>query len=253
MSTSTVRQMLVTGASSGIGAAVAARLAREGAALTLLGRDAKKLRGVAESLDTCADVRTFVVDLARADSIPEAVRRIAAELPRLDALVHAAGTFTRGTALEDSQPLLEEMMQIHVYAPIAMTRELLPMLERSGRGTIVFINSTGVQRPQLIGAQYIACKHALHSLADSLRDEINSRGVRVTTIFPGRTATPMQRSIHQMEGRPYEPERLLQPSDIAELVACAINLPQRAELTDLFVRPTQTLPSLATRPGEGTR
>ena len=251
MATLTPKQVLITGASSGIGAAVAARLAREGAALTLLGRDAAKLRAIAESLESAASVKTFVVNLSRAASIPNALRKIAAGLPHLDALVHSAGTFTRGSALDDSQVLLEEMMQVNVYAPMAITRELLPALER-GRGTIVFINSTGVQRPQRITGQYIASKHALRAMADSLREEINPRGVRVTTIFPGRTSTPMQQSLHEMEGRSYEPERLLQPADVAELAATAINLPPSAELTDLFVRPMQTAGALAsaqTKPG----
>jgi NADP-dependent 3-hydroxy acid dehydrogenase YdfG len=237
---STVKHVLVTGASSGIGAAVAARFAREGAALTLLGRHAQKLQAVAESLDARADMATVALDLTRAESISESVGRIAERLSRLDALVHAAGVLMRGTPLDDSQERFEEMMQVNVYAPMAVTRQLLPLLERA-KGTIVFINSTGVQRPQRLTAQYIACKHALRSLADSLREELNARGIRVVTIFPGRTATPMQRSVHQMEGRPYQPENLLQPADIAELVACAVNLPARVELTDLFVRPRQSL------------
>jgi NADP-dependent 3-hydroxy acid dehydrogenase YdfG len=231
-----VKQVLVTGASSGIGAAVAARFAREGAALTLLGRDAQRLRDVAASLESAARVQTFTVELSQVASIPDAIREIAAGLPHLDALVHAAGTFTKGSALDDSQALLEKMMQVNVYAPLVLTRELLPALER-GRGTIVFINSTGVQRPQGITGQYIACKHALRALADSLREEINPRGVRVTTIFPGRTATPMQRSLLEMEGQPYAPENLLQPADVAELAAAAVNLPPSAEVTELFVRP----------------
>jgi NADP-dependent 3-hydroxy acid dehydrogenase YdfG len=239
VSTVTCKSVLVTGASSGIGAAVAARFARDGATLALLGRRKETLRRVAETLDARAAVQTFVVDLACAATLDGAIRKIAGQLPALDAVVHAAGTFTAGSALDDSPQTLNEMLQVNVHAPMAVTRGLLPLLERS-RGTLVFINSNGVQRPQRLTGQYIACKHALRALTDSLRVELNPRGIRVTTIYPGRTATPMQRSLHEIEGQPYRPERLLQPADIAELVACAVNLPLSAELVDLFVRPMQS-------------
>ncbi|MDX1632990.1 MAG: short-chain dehydrogenase, partial [Thermoanaerobaculia bacterium] len=72
---------------------------------------------------------------------------------------------------------------------------------------------------------------------DSLRDEVNHDGVRVLTIYPGRTASAMQREIHRLEGEPYEPEHLIQPRDVASLVLACVCLPRTAEVTDLTVRP----------------
>jgi NADP-dependent 3-hydroxy acid dehydrogenase YdfG len=74
-------------------------------------------------------------------------------------------------------------------------------------------------------------------VTDSLRDEVNGCGIRVLSIYPGRTATPMQHSVYQVEGEVYQPERLLQPGDIATAVVHALSLPKTAEVTDIFIRP----------------
>ena len=86
-------------------------------------------------------------------------------------------------------------------------------------------------------AQYAATKHALRALADALREEVNERGVRVLSVFLGRTASRMQQAVHQHEKRPYNPGRLLQPSDVASMVLAALRLPRTAEVTDLHIRP----------------
>ena len=117
-----------------------------------------------------------------------------------------------------------------------MTRELLPLL-RASRGQVVFVNSSAVfTRPSHCGA-YIATKAALHGLADALRSEVNEAGVRVLSVFPGRTATPMQEDLHRAEGTPYRPERLLQADDVATAVMGALAMPRSAEVTDIRIRP----------------
>jgi NADP-dependent 3-hydroxy acid dehydrogenase YdfG len=113
---------------------------------------------------------------------------------------------------------------------------LLPML-RSRHGQVVFINSSvGTRAPANVG-QYAATKHALKAIADSLRDEVNADGMRVLSVFLGRTATPMQAAIYEMEGRTYRPELLLQPEDVAAVVINALTLPRTAEVTDISIRP----------------
>jgi len=85
--------------------------------------------------------------------------------------------------------------------------------------------------------QYAATKYALNAFADSLRDEVNEYGVRVIGIYPGQTASPMQARLYQTAQKTYVPERLLQPSDVAEVVLSVLNLPISAEVTDIAVRP----------------
>jgi NADP-dependent 3-hydroxy acid dehydrogenase YdfG len=76
-------------------------------------------------------------------------------------------------------------------------------------------------------------------MSDTLRDEVNGDGIRVLTVYPGRTATPRQERIFAMEGRAYTPERLLQPQDIAAMIVASLKLPRTAEVTNLTIRPMQ--------------
>jgi short-subunit dehydrogenase len=244
------KHVLVTGASSGIGAAVALRLAAPRAQLTLLGRDRRRLTRVARAAQAAgAGARIFTVDLAHPARVARAAARIAAQLPRLDALVHAAGLFAGGRVLDPEERSLRAMLQVNALAALSVTRALAPLLERS-HGTVVFINSAGVLRPPLpVTARYIAAKHLLLGLTESMREELNPRGIRVTSIYPARTATPMQAALLALEGRRNQPLRLLEPADVAELIACAIGLPPHAQVVDLVVRPMGPL----ARPAGGAR
>ena len=84
---------------------------------------------------------------------------------------------------------------------------------------------------------YAASKHGLKALADALRIEEAEHGVRVTSIYPGRTATPMQERVHQQEGNAYDPERFIAPESVVTTILTAIDLPDDADITDLTVRP----------------
>ncbi len=229
--------MLITGASSGIGAAVAARLARDGWSTVLLGRDADRLRHVAASLPDTADAEWFACDFS-APTLEHELHRICSHLWRLDALIHAAGMIATGSLLSSADSCLDELIQVNVRAPLLLTQHCLPLLEPTA-GIIVFVNSSGVLRTQPMAGEYIASKHALRAVTDSLREEINGRGVRVTSIYPGRTATPMQARVHAAEGKPYHPQLLMQPEDVAAVVACAVSMSNTSELVDVFMRPAR--------------
>jgi NADP-dependent 3-hydroxy acid dehydrogenase YdfG len=119
-----------------------------------------------------------------------------------------------------------------------ITQALLPAL-RVRCGQVVFVNSSAgvnMQGTRHI-AGYAACKHALRALADCLRAEVNIDGIRVLSVYPGRTATAMQEAIHMREGRLYNPEDLLQPDDVVAAVITALDMPRTAELTDIMLRP----------------
>ena len=104
-------------------------------------------------------------------------------------------------------------------------------------GQIVFINSTVGLQARAGVSQYAATKHALNAIANSLREEVNADGIRVLSVFPGNTATPLQEIICQIEGRLYQPEILIQPEDIAAVVVNTLRLPRSAEVMDVRVRP----------------
>jgi NADP-dependent 3-hydroxy acid dehydrogenase YdfG len=158
------------------------------------------------------------------------------ELGGLDILIHSAGTYIRGDVSKASILDLDLQYQANFRAPLFLTQALLPLI-RLRRGQIVFINSSAglTIRPGV--GQFSATQHALKVIADSLRSELNDFGVRVLTVFPGRTATPRQEIIHQAEGRPYHPQRLMQPEDVAAVVINALALNRTAEVTNIEIRP----------------
>lgn len=234
------RAAFVTGASGGIGAAVARLLAERGARLFLTGRDAERLEEAAEaSMDVSPEmgsVVTHTADLTKDTAVEEAVARAVREMGGIDVLVHSAGAFHLGSLQESPETELDRMYRVNVRVPYALTRHLLPsLLER--RGQVVFVNSTAGLRGRGETGPYGASKAALRSLADALRDEVNPRGVRVISIFPGRTASRMQEEVRRLEGEPYDPDDYMQPEDVAASIVHALTLPDSAELTELFLRP----------------
>lgn len=233
---------VVTGAGSGIGRAIALRLAELGVRLHLVGRQLTNLEAVAEAARAHgAAAQCHVVDLAQ----PEAIQRLGGDelaLAPVALLVHSAGVFAQGQLASAPVEDLDGQYAVNVRAPYLLTQLLLPKLRQS-RGQIVFINSTAGLAARAQVSQYAASKHALKALADSLRDEVNADGVRVLTVYPGRTASPLQAAVHELEGRAYHPELLMQPEDVAEMVVSALRLPRTAEVTDIHVRPARKLPA----------
>ncbi len=224
---------VVTGASSGIGKAIALALGAQGATLCLLGRNVNALPIAAPQ------VAKFMVDLAEETQIHEVVAAVQQEFGAVDILVHSAGMFVAHRLEAGAPAEFDLQYRVNVRAPYLLTQAFLPMLLKR-RGQIVFINSSVVRHVPRAGiSQYAATKAALKAVADSLRNEVNPAGVRVLSAFVGRTATPMQAAIHKAEGKEYRPERLLQPEDVASVVINALRLPRTAEVTDIDIRPMQ--------------
>lgn len=228
---------LVTGASSGVGRAVAAALADPDTTLFLSGRSPERLEVVAQqACQRGAQVRVYAADLDRDDAVRELAQQVDAGGAGLDVLVHAMGIIRLGPMKSSPVSDLDAQFRTNVRSPYLLTQALVPAL-CSARGQVVFVNSTaGLVAGADVG-QYAATKHALRAMADSLREEVNDRGVRVLSVFLGRTATPMQEAVHRHEGRRYDPSRLIQPEDVATAIAHALALPRTAELTELRIRP----------------
>jgi len=227
---------LVTGASSGIGRAVALALARQGASLHLVGRSAKALAEIVDEASQFSSVKGCQLDLTDDNGIESLIGSMA-ESGTLDILVHSAGVFHQSRMADAAVEDFDRQYAVNLRAPYVLTQRLLPRLIAS-HGQIVFINSTvglANKRPEV--GQYAAMKHGLKAIADSLREEVNQKGVRVLTVYLGRTATPMQEAIFREEGRVYRPDTLLQPKDIASLLIHTLSLPRTVEVTDISIRP----------------
>ena len=140
-------------------------------------------------------------------------------------------------AVGDLTPAVwQETLAANLVAPAELTRLLLPRL-RAARGHVVFVNSGAGLAAHPRWSAYAASKHGLRALADALRGEEREHGLRVTTVYPGRTATPMQEKVHRQEGKDYDPSRWVTPEAVAQTVLTALDLPRGSEITDLSVRP----------------
>lgn len=222
----------MTGAGSGIGAAVAGLLAGRGERLWLLARSdaaATRLR------ERFPGSRTVVADLAVPGRLSEVLD--GQGLPaRIDSLVHVAGVAEYGMVGETAAAVWAETVAVNLLAPAELTRLLLPAL-RAAQGHVVFLNSgAGLHAPPGLSA-YAASKFALKALAEALRAEEHANRVRVTTVFPGEVDTPMQRRLHERFGLAYDPSVCLSAESVAAVVATALDHGEAGTLSDLMLRP----------------
>ncbi|MBN2350158.1 MAG: SDR family NAD(P)-dependent oxidoreductase [Bacteroidales bacterium] len=228
---------LLTGASSGIGKAIAQQLAHEGVNLIMVGRDISKLQKIKEYLGECnVYIEYHKVDLTVNEDLDKIHDYISSSFNKLDILVHNAGILQRNQIEKSSLLELELQIQVNFKAPYIITKSLLPFLKES-KGQIVFINSSVIQRPNASLSHYSSSKFALKGFTDSLREEVNADGIRVTSIYPGKTATSMQEQLHLETNVSYKPHMMLQTKDIANTVLHILQLPKTAEITDLYIRP----------------
>ena len=179
---------------------------------------------------------SYQADLTSDEEIHELAARLQRDVGFIDLLVHSAGVIALGPIEEAPVEDFDRQYRTNVRGPYVLTQALLPMF-RGSRGEVVFVNSSIGMSARAGTGQYAATKLALKAIADSLRAEVNAYGRRVLSVFLGRTATPMQQTIHDREGRDYHPELLLQPEDVAAVVLNAVSLPRTAEVTDINIRP----------------
>jgi NAD(P)-dependent dehydrogenase (short-subunit alcohol dehydrogenase family) len=169
-----------------------------------------------------------------AQSDPQ-IASLSAQIPSLDVLVHSAGGVGLGPVGSAPVDDLDWMFRLNLRAPFLLTQALLPALKRA-QGQIVFINSGAGLRAQGGWGQYAATKFGLKAIADALRDEVSSDGIRVLSAFPGRTASPMQERVRALEGQPYRAADYMQPEDVASIVVKALEINRRAGVHEINIR-----------------
>ncbi len=204
-----------------------------------MGRDRARLGAIAGELEGAGGaVRTVAGDLAEATVIDDAEAESASLGNGVDLLVHAAGAFRADSLDEAPSADLDLQFAVNARAPYLLTRRLLPGLRRR-EGLVVFVNSTAGLIAGAGSAAYAASKHALRALADALRAEVNADGVRVLSVYPGRTRSRMQQEVCRSLGQRYDAERFLDPADVASAIVDAAALPPSAEVYDLRLRPAE--------------
>ncbi|MEV8374537.1 SDR family NAD(P)-dependent oxidoreductase [Kribbella sp. NPDC056861] len=217
--------ILISGATGCIGSTLARSLYSDGRALVLFGRNAESLEKLAGELPGS---QVLVGDIGDADSLAGSL-----EFPdRLGGVVHAAG-ICQGRPFGESDPaLIREHLEVNLVGPSELTRLALPAL-REARGTVVLVNSLVGLYPWPGWIGYAMSKYGLRAFAETLRLEEFTTGVRVSSIYASRVATPLQAKVHAQEGKEYVPDEWVQPETMAHTIRSILDTPRDAELKDI--------------------
>lgn len=227
-------RVLVTGATRGIGRATATALAADFEVI-VAGRREEDVAAALESVRPerrGAAATGLLLDLADVTSLAGACEGLA----DLDAVVHCAGVEGTAAAADLEPEFLASVLAVNLSGPVELTRLLLPGLRRR-RGRVVFVNSTAALQTFAGWGAYSASKAALRAYADTLRLEERAHRVGVTSVFPGRTDTEMQRDIAAKRGAAFDPTTAMSPASVAAAVRYALTAPADAEVTDLTITP----------------
>lgn len=228
------RRILVTGASSGIGEAIARALAAEGATVALMARSAVRLEALAVDIGGIA-VPGDVTDPAAVDT---AVGRAAASMGGIDGLVNDAGVARFDSPTQGDPADWRLMFEVNVLGLLSVTRSVVPHLRAAGRGDLVNISSMSGRRIHSPEATvYAASKFAVHAISEGLRRELNPDGIRVVTIAPGYVDTPIFSGMEDDERRRELEETVesvgLDPGSVAAQVVHAISQPAEVNLVEI--------------------
>ncbi len=190
----------ITGASSGIGKALAMAFAKRGHSLILSARRKEALEAVAEACRQAGaqETRVLPLDMAEHEKVQETGRKISAEMGGIDLLVNNAGISQRSLTTDTRFEVYKQLMDINYLGTVALTTALLPGMLKQGSGKIVAISSLVGKFGTPLRSGYAASKHALHGFFDSLRAEVEDRGIHVMLVCPGFIRTDI--SIHAVTG-----------------------------------------------------
>ncbi len=230
---------VVTGAGSGVGQAIALALAKQDWRIALVGRREETLRETVKRAGT--ESKKLLVcpcDIGRFDAVAKLAKDVLAEFKNVEVLVNAAGTNAPRRALEVlSLEDYQAMMNTNLNGAYYCVQAFLPQMRARQSGTIInIVSEAGKQASPKAGPAYVMSKFGLTGLTQSINAEERGNGIRACAIFPGDIDTPL------LDKRPAPPNaaaraRMMLPEDVAECALLAINLPPRAVVEEILVRP----------------
>lgn len=194
----------ITGASSGIGEALAIELARHGAQLVLSARRETELRRVADQIGLPAtDVLVLPLDITDETSFSPAINRVITHFGRIDYVFQNAGISQRSPTVDTTMAVYRQLMEVDFFGVIGLTKAVLPVMLKQGNGHFVVTSSIAGKVGVKQRSGYCASKHALHGFFDALRGEVSALGVGVTMVCPGYINTPLPISALSAGGQPH--------------------------------------------------
>lgn len=230
------RTVLITGATQGIGRATAFAFGRAGYRVGICSRTEAKVHQVVEELRQGGiEAAGAAADVGQPEQVSRATEELIGRLGDIDVLVNNAGVLIAKPFEELSLDDWDTMMSTNVRSLYLMTRAVLPAMLRRREGSIVNVASLAGRNGFAGGTAYAASKHAVLGFSRSLMLETRKDNIRVIAICPGSVATSMLQEQPMLKS---EPQRILQPDDVAATIVHAVGLPDRAMVSELDIRPT---------------
>ncbi len=226
---------VVTGASRGIGAAIAQRLATLGANTVLVGRDLKKLEQVAKDIRSGGrECITYAADVCKRDDIEELAQFVEKEYSRTDILVNNAGIGCFGPKLHEMEPEdWDAVLFTNLRGAYYCIRSFAPLMIRRKYGHIVNISSIASKNALPKGAAYAASKWGLNGLSYSVAEELRNDNIRVSVVCPGSTLTDLSPHLGK------DASKMLKPADVAHIVGMLVTQAPESFTSEIVIRPTQ--------------
>jgi short-subunit dehydrogenase len=226
--------IVVTGASKGIGRAIAAAFAAEGHTIFMCARNEVQLYEAVAALQTQyppATIKAISADLGSREGTVAFGNWVLQHSTGVDVLVNNAGQFLPGSIHNEAEGLLEQMINTNLYSAYHLTRVLLPGMIQQQRGHIFNICSIASLNAYANGGSYSISKFALMGFSKNLREELKPHGIKVTSVYPGAVYTA------SWDGSGVAPERIMESNDIAAMVLAMSKLSPQAVVEDIVLRP----------------
>jgi short-subunit dehydrogenase len=225
--------VIITGATKGIGRAIAEKLALQGCNLVICSRNEKELWATARQLKDSAGINIvpIVADLSKLHDCKQLALQAIAKMRTIDVLINNAGSYTPGTIANEPDGTLQHMLDTNLYSAYNLTRAILPNMIAHKQGHIINMSSIAAMQAYPNGGSYSISKFALQGFSKNLREELKPHGIKVSTINPGATYS------NSWAGSGIEPSRIMQANDIAEAVWMMISLSKQAVVEDIVLRP----------------
>jgi NAD(P)-dependent dehydrogenase (short-subunit alcohol dehydrogenase family) len=228
--------VLITGASQGIGAAIAKVFARElrGVRLALVARNAAKLAAVARACTKSgATAEGFACDVSDANAVAAMAQAVGRRFGTVDVVINNAGAFRPAPFLKTSLAQFEAMLTANLRSTFLVSQAFVPAMARRGRGDVFNMSSIAGLQAYPGGAAYCAAKFGVTGLTKVMREELKSKGVRVTLVCPGATWTP------SWQGSGVKPERIMPAGDVARAFLDIYRLSRRTVVEEIVLRPQE--------------
>jgi short-subunit dehydrogenase len=225
--------IIITGASKGIGLAIAEKFAHEGHMLYLCSRSEKQLYDAVSRLQSkypqCT-VKAKPADMGNTEQA-KSFGNWCLDSGTPDILINNAGQFLPGSVHNEEEGTLEQMIAVNLYSAYHLTRSILPAMLKNGRGHIFNICSIASLHAYDNGGSYSISKFALLGFSKNLREEMKPHGIKVTAVCPGATMTS------SWDGSNIDPQRIMEAADIAKMIHTASQLSPMADVEDIIMRP----------------